>query len=84
MNQTSVQQRLEIGLAHHRAGRLREAEAIYRQILAEKPDFTDALHLLGSLGRKSASMTRPSSSLKEQFSLIPTSPLTMETSARFT
>ncbi|HEX4053117.1 MAG TPA: tetratricopeptide repeat-containing glycosyltransferase family protein [Tepidisphaeraceae bacterium] len=45
----NLQQRLEAGLAHHRAGRLREAEAIYRRILAEQPDFGDALHLLGGL-----------------------------------
>ncbi|MGD0461132.1 MAG: tetratricopeptide repeat-containing glycosyltransferase family protein [Tepidisphaeraceae bacterium] len=45
----TLQQRLEVGLAHHRAGRLHEAEDIYRQILAEQPDYADALHLLGSL-----------------------------------
>lgn len=42
-------QRVEAALVHHRAGRLTEAEAIYRQILAQHPDYTDALHLLGSL-----------------------------------
>jgi predicted O-linked N-acetylglucosamine transferase (SPINDLY family) len=34
-------------LGHHRAGRLAEAETIYRQVLAEAPDHADALHLLG-------------------------------------
>ncbi len=42
----NYQQRLETGLAHHRAGRLGEAEAVCRQILTEQPDFADALHLL--------------------------------------
>jgi len=37
----------ESGLSHHQAGRLAEAERIYRQILAQKPDHVDALHLLG-------------------------------------
>ena len=38
---------LEDGLRAHRAGRLEEAGAIYRQILAAAPDHPDALHLLG-------------------------------------
>jgi protein O-GlcNAc transferase len=40
---------LEAAMEHHRAGRLTEAEKIYRQILAEKPDDADALHLLGTI-----------------------------------
>ena len=36
----------EAGLAHHRAGRLPQAEAIYRQILASEPDHVDSLRLL--------------------------------------
>lgn len=38
---------LEAGLAHHRAGRLPQAEAIYRRILASEPDHADAIFLLG-------------------------------------
>src|SRR5262245_65999680 len=34
-------------LDHHRAGRLAEAEGIYRDILAAEPENPDALHLLG-------------------------------------
>lgn len=40
---------IDTALAHHRAGRLAEAEAIYRAILADKPDHADALHMLGLL-----------------------------------
>jgi tetratricopeptide (TPR) repeat protein len=36
-----------LGLAHHQAGRLGEAEARYRETLAAAPDHADALHLLG-------------------------------------
>jgi protein O-GlcNAc transferase len=38
---------LQHALTHHRAGRLAEAQAIYRQILAVQPNHADALHLLG-------------------------------------
>ena len=35
------------GLAHHQAGRLAEAEALYRETIAAEPNHADALHLLG-------------------------------------
>jgi tetratricopeptide (TPR) repeat protein len=38
---------LEAGLGHQQAGRLPQAEACYRQILAVQPGHADALHLLG-------------------------------------
>ncbi len=41
------QDMLEGALSHHRAGRLDEAEAIYRQILAIDGLHADSLHLLG-------------------------------------
>jgi len=43
----TIQQALEIGWGHHRAGQLAEAESIYRQILALQPQHADALHLAG-------------------------------------
>lgn len=38
---------LRTALQHHQAGRLQEAEAIYRQILQVEPNHPDALHLVG-------------------------------------
>jgi predicted O-linked N-acetylglucosamine transferase (SPINDLY family) len=38
---------LAAAVEHHRAGRLREAEAIYRRILAQAPRNAEALHHLG-------------------------------------
>jgi Tfp pilus assembly protein PilF len=45
----TVQEEFESGRSHHQAGRLAEAERIYRQVLARQPDHADALHLLGVL-----------------------------------
>jgi tetratricopeptide (TPR) repeat protein len=45
----TLQQALDLGVRHHQAGRLREAEGIYRQILASDPNNAHALHLLGLL-----------------------------------
>ncbi len=39
--------KLEQGIEHHKAGRLQQAEAVYRSILAQTPDHADALHWLG-------------------------------------
>jgi len=49
MTDNAVQRSMQMALEHHQAGRLAEAEAIYRQVLAEFPDHADALHLLGVL-----------------------------------
>jgi protein O-GlcNAc transferase len=43
----SARQQVELGLQHHGAGRLREAEAHYREALAQDPPNVDALHFLG-------------------------------------
>jgi Tfp pilus assembly protein PilF len=43
---------LETALRHHQAGRLQEADPIYRQILKSDPDHVDALHLLGVLAHQ--------------------------------
>jgi tetratricopeptide (TPR) repeat protein len=42
-------QQLESGMAHHQAGRLTDAEKIYRAVLAHNSNNPDALHLLGAL-----------------------------------
>jgi predicted O-linked N-acetylglucosamine transferase (SPINDLY family) len=38
---------LDQAVQHHRAGRLSEAEVLYRKVLSERPNDPDALHLLG-------------------------------------
>jgi Tfp pilus assembly protein PilF len=44
---TTIAESLAIALQHHQAGRLPEAEEIYRQVLQQQPNQVDALQLLG-------------------------------------
>jgi len=46
---TAMPEALASAQAHHHAGRLREAEALYRQVLDVSPSHPDALHLLGMI-----------------------------------
>ena len=48
----TIQEALEVGLAHHRSNRFADAEAVYRQVLAAQPEQPDALHLLGTLAHQ--------------------------------
>ena len=53
MTHVTIEQAIQIAHGHHQAGRLAEAEGIYRQVLAEVPTHADALHLLGVLACQS-------------------------------
>jgi len=46
MAEVTIQQAFNLAVQHHQAGRLKEAEQLYRQILAHQPDHADALHML--------------------------------------
>jgi len=48
----TIEQAFQVALAHHQAGRLAEAEAIYRQILTVQPQHADALHLMGVIAHQ--------------------------------
>jgi predicted TPR repeat methyltransferase len=47
-----IPQAIQAGMAHHRAGRLPEAKAIYRKVLTCDPRNPDALHLLGVIAHQ--------------------------------
>src|SRR5690348_3584999 len=48
-NNLSLDSLWEQAFAHHRAGRLQEAERLYREILKSQPNHADANHNLGVL-----------------------------------
>jgi hypothetical protein len=52
MAEFTVQQALGLAREHHSAGRLREAEQLYRQVLTRRPDHLDALIRLGVIAHQ--------------------------------
>ncbi|HMB75924.1 MAG TPA: tetratricopeptide repeat protein, partial [Kiloniellaceae bacterium] len=62
---------LQAALAAHRAGRLAEAEAGYRQQLARRPGDVQAIHLLGLLCAQSGRLTEATGHLEEVLRLAP-------------
>ncbi len=52
MANLSTQHAFDLAIHHHRAGRLKEAEALYLQILDQQPENPDALHLLGLIAHQ--------------------------------
>jgi len=52
MTQLTIQQAFDLAMQHHQAGRLQQAEQIYRQILAQQPDHAGVLHGLGVIAHQ--------------------------------
>jgi len=52
MSTDSLPQAFALALQHHQAGRLAEAEALYRKVLSAHPDHPGALHRLGNLAQQ--------------------------------
>jgi tetratricopeptide (TPR) repeat protein len=52
MSQLTIQQAIDLGLEHHRAGRLNQAEQMYRQVLAAHPNHPWAIQLLGMIAHQ--------------------------------
>jgi tetratricopeptide (TPR) repeat protein len=52
MARLTIRQAFDLGLRHHQAGRLQEAEQLYRQVLAQQPKHTGAMHLLGVIAHQ--------------------------------
>ena len=55
----------------HRAGRLREAEAIYEEILADSPAHADSLHLLGVVAFQTGESAKAVVQIRQALELLP-------------
>jgi len=53
MAQLTVDQAMQIAVQHHQAGRLGDAEQLYRQILAQLPGHAGAIYQLGLVALQS-------------------------------
>jgi len=52
----TIAQAFDIAVQHHQAGRLAEAEGLYRKILAADPRHADSLHLLGVIAHATGAL----------------------------
>ena len=48
----TIQQAIDLGVEHHSAGRLPEAENVYQQILQAEPNQPAVLHMLGVIAHQ--------------------------------
>ncbi|MGD1277262.1 MAG: tetratricopeptide repeat protein [Tepidisphaeraceae bacterium] len=71
---STLQQMLQTAQQHHQAGRLPQAEAIYRQILARQGQHPDALHLLGVLALQTGQLDTAQELIGRAISLQPSRP----------
>lgn len=63
---------LKTALEHHRAGRLDEAEAIYRRILSSEAQDADCLHLLGMIEQERGRSAIASDLIRRAIAIRPT------------
>jgi predicted O-linked N-acetylglucosamine transferase (SPINDLY family) len=74
MDQPSIQQAMQRAVEHHRAGRLSEAEAIYRDVLTAQPHHPDALYLLGLIAWETDQAPAAADLLRRAVALDPANP----------
>jgi tetratricopeptide (TPR) repeat protein len=65
---------LATAVQHHRDGRVKEAEALYRQVLAAEPDNPEALHLLGVLSLQRGDVQAAVDLIRRAIAVDPTRP----------
>ena len=72
---SSISETLTVATEHHRAGRVSEAERLYREVLETTPDCAEALHLLGIVYLQSGRKTDAESQLASAVAASPDNPL---------
>jgi protein O-GlcNAc transferase len=70
---TSITDAIRDALEHHQAGRLPQAEAIYRQVLQVAPNHPDALHFLGLIAHQTGNNDTAVELISKAISVIPSS-----------
>ncbi|TMH15455.1 MAG: tetratricopeptide repeat protein, partial [Betaproteobacteria bacterium] len=65
---------IQDAIVHHQAGRLHDADAIYRRILDVDPDNFDALHLGGMVCHQTGNSARAVALISQAVAIQPTNP----------
>ena len=71
MPQMSIDQAMQIAVAQHRAGKLRESALICQQVLTAQPKHLPALHLLGVICGQAGQLDKATQLLRHAISLAP-------------
>jgi protein O-GlcNAc transferase len=71
MTGANIRKTLDLALQNHRTGRLREAERLYRKILAADPRNPNALHYLGVLAAQAGQHDLAVDLIRQSISLKP-------------
>ncbi|HTW95835.1 MAG TPA: tetratricopeptide repeat protein [Tepidisphaeraceae bacterium] len=69
-----IDEAFRIGVQHQHAGRLAEAEEIYRQVLAQHPRNSDAHHLLGMVMHQAGKQEQAEKLIRQAIAIDPTFP----------
>jgi protein O-GlcNAc transferase len=72
MTHPPLQQLFESALQRHQAGRLAEAESLYRQVLAAEPRHALALQMLGLLAQRCGHIADAIGLLRQSVTIQPT------------
>jgi len=67
-------EQMQIAFQHHQAGRLADAEKIYRQVLSQNPHQPDALHLLGLIAYRTGHADVACDLISRAVRLLPSMP----------
>lgn len=67
----TLPQALALAMQHHQAGRLADAEGLYRQILTVDPRHGDALHLLGVIAHQVGQSAAAIELIQQALQLLP-------------
>jgi tetratricopeptide (TPR) repeat protein len=71
MDRLANQHTFELAQEHHQAGRLREAEQCYRQILADDPAHAAAIHYLGVIAHHAGQLEEAAALIRQAIQLNP-------------
>lgn len=71
MPAATIVQTLQTAMSLHQTGRLAEAEALYRQMLAVQPNHADALNLLGLIAKDTGRIQEAERLIREAIAVSP-------------